>query len=240
MFISRRATLNNVVFEGDNVILGPTVIGENSILGFKVMVGYPIRAKIIGVENLHDQDVFEVYDRLSAGSKLGSHCIIRSGSVIYESVVLGDFVETGHNVLIRENVRVGSRTKIGSGTVIDGNVEIGEEVSIQSLVYIPPYCKVGNRVFLAPRVTLTNDRYPPSKRLLGVIVEDEAIIGASAVLISGVRIGRRAVVAAGAVVTKDVPDEAVVAGVPAKIIGYREEFDGKKRLYEEGKLWGRS
>jgi acetyltransferase-like isoleucine patch superfamily enzyme len=115
---------------------------------------------------------------------------------------------------------------------VDGRVKIGREVSIQSGVYIPPMSEVGDRVFLAPFVVITNDKYPPSRRLLGVKIENDAVIGANSVLVSGVRIGEGAVVASGAVVTRDVPPRKVVMGVPARVVGTREEYDEKKREYE--------
>jgi len=148
--------------------------------------------------------------------------------------LLGDHVELGHGVVIRENTKIGSRSRVGTGTIIDGGVTIGEDVSIQSGVYIPPRVVIGNRVFIAPRVTFTNDRYPPSRRLIETIIEDEAVIGAGAVIVAGIRIGYRSVVGAGAVVTKDVPPETVVIGAPARPVMSRSEYEYKKHKYEEG------
>ena len=232
-YVSEKATLDNVILEGDVVILGKSVIGEHTILGNNVIVGYPVRRKIVNLlKKLPKMKPFNLYDEISKGSRVGERCIIRANTIIYEETILGDNVETGHNVLIREHVIIGNNTKIGTQSVIDGYVTIGNNVSIQSNVYIPPKTTIGNDVFLGPNVIITNDKYPPSRRLCGVTIEDNAVIGANAVLIAGIKIGRNSVVAAGAVVTKSVPENVVVAGVPARIIDTREKYERKKREYE--------
>lgn len=238
-YISEKAALSRAIIEYGTIVLGPSTIGDNTIIGDNVIIGYPIRAKILKEiregERVFDRGFIETLDNISSGSKIGRSCILRANTVIYEGSVLEDFVETGHFVLIRENTIIGENTKVGSGTIIDGNVSIGRNVSIQSRVYIPPKTKIGNNVFLGPGVMITNDKYPVSKRLVGVIIEDNVVIGAHAVLIAGVKIHKNSVVAAGAVVTKDVPPDVVVAGVPAKIIGTREEYERKKKVYESEK-----
>ncbi len=163
---------------------------------------------------------------------IGFGSIVRASSIIYERVVLEREVRTGHHVMVREHTKVGERTVIGSGTIIDGNVSIGRNVSIQSGVYIPPKVVIGNNVFIGPRAVFTNDRYPPSVRLIETVVEDGAVIGANATIVAGVRIGRNSVVAAGSVVVRDVPSNAVVAGVPARYIMDRDRYEEKKKIYE--------
>lgn len=235
MYISPKAKISkSAIVEGETIILGNTIIGNSTIIGHGTIIGYPVRSKILQLLASRKVLNYTYYDNVSSGSIIRTRCIIRTGSIIYENVHLGNFVETGHNVVIRENTVIGNGSKIGTGTIIDGNVKIGENVSIQSSVYIPPETKIGNNVFLGPRVVITNDKYPPSKRLLGVVIEDNVVVGANSTLIAGVRIGKNSVIAAGAVVTKDVPPGSVVAGVPAKIIGNYEDYVRKREKYEKG------
>jgi len=225
-FISSKARVQGHL-EGDNVILGPTMIGKGSILGKNVIIGCLAKG---GLKAFRFPEGFTIgdYDSVSQGAKIGKSCIIRSGTVIYETVTIADEVETGHNVLIREGSVVGEGTLIGSSTQLDGTVKVGRNVRIQSNVYLPHLTVLEDEVFIAPGVYFTNDPYPPSGRLAGVVVERDAIIGAKACILAGIRIGEGAVVGMGAVVTRDVPAKTVVLGIPARHHMTREEYDGKK------------
>ncbi len=219
------------------VVLGASRIGAHCFIDSNVVIGYPRRAKILRItsedQSLRMGSLAKLLDEVSEGSVVGNRVIVRCGCVVYERSVIGDDVELGHNVVIREFCRIGRKTKIGTNTVVDGYVEIGEECNVQSGVYIPPRVRIGKRVFIAPRVVFTNDRYPPSSRLVETVVEDEVVICANATIVAGVRIGRRAVIAAGAVVTRDVPPNVVVGGVPAKPLMSRDEYEKRKKLYEQ-------
>ena len=94
--------------------------------------------------------------------------------------------------------------------------------------YIPPLTEIGNDVFIGPGATFTNDPYPMSKKMIGVIVEDGAIIGGRSVFKPGVKIGKNSVIAMASVVTKDVPPNMVVMGHPARVKYSREEYNIKK------------
>jgi acetyltransferase-like isoleucine patch superfamily enzyme len=150
--------------------------------------------------------------------KIGKDCTIRQGCIIYSPARIAGRVEFGHNVIVRENVSIGEATLVGTGVVIDGESSIGSNVSIQTGAYISRRSKVGDRVFLGPRCVLLNDKYMMLKkpRLIGPIVDEGSAIGGNSTLNPGVHVGKMAVIASGAVVTSNVPDKTVYAGVPAK------------------------
>ncbi len=181
------------------------IIGKNVTIFEPVQLGFPSR------DHLGKEDW--------PGVTIGDDCTIRSGSILYSDVVMGNQCQTGHNVMIREKTFIGNHTAIGTSTVIEGNVTIGDNVSIQSQAFIPTNTKIGNNVFIGPNVVITNDRYPPTGigGLVGATIEDFAAIGANATLVPGVHIGRGAAVAAGSVVTKDVPAGMMAMGNPARI-----------------------
>ena len=153
--------------------------------------------------------------------RLAAHARIRTGSILYAGVHAGEDFQTGHHVLVRESTVIGNHVVVGTNTVIDGQVTIGDFVKIESNCYIPTHTRIGNRVFFGPGVTLTNDRYPLKRRdeyiPEGPIIEDGVTLGGGVVVLPGIRIGHDAFVAAGAVVTKEVPPFSLVKGVPGEI-----------------------
>lgn len=151
---------------------------------------------------------------------------------VSEKAKIGKNVKIWHFAYVGDNTVIGDNVKIGSLAHVDYNVEIGENTMIEGLAYIPPLSRIGKNVFIGPAVSLTNDPYPPSEKLIGVTIKDGAIIGSRAVIKAGVTVGRNSVVAMGAVVTKDVPDNVLVAGVPAKIKYSREEYDKKQNEWK--------
>jgi acetyltransferase-like isoleucine patch superfamily enzyme len=182
---------------------GINVIGEGAQLFEPVTIGFPSR------ENIGKTGFL--------GSTIGHHAVLRSGTIIYCDVIIGDNFQSGHNTLIREKTRIGDRTAIGTATVIDGNTRIGNDVSLQSMVYIPKDTTIGDHVFIGPNAVLTNDRYPPSGCLKGPVIKNGAAIGANTTILPGVCIGQGAFVAAGSIVTRDVPDHMMAIGTPARI-----------------------
>ncbi|MBI3842633.1 MAG: N-acetyltransferase [Thaumarchaeota archaeon] len=152
---------------------------------------------------------------------------------ISKKAKIGKNVRIWHFAYVGDNAEIGDNVKIGSLAHIDYGVKIGKNTMIEGMVYIPPLSRIGKNVFIGPAAALTNDSYPPSKKLVGVTIEDGAIIGSSAVIRAGVTIGKNSVVAMGAVVTKNVPSNTVVMGVPAKRRYSRKEYDKKKMMWEK-------
>ncbi|MBZ9814129.1 WxcM-like domain-containing protein [Mesorhizobium sp. CA7] len=120
---------------------------------------------------------------------------------------------------------IGANCNICDHVFIENDVSVGDDVTIKSGVQLWDGVRLGNRVFVGPNATFTNDRFPRSKhypeQFLQTVVEDGASIGANATILPGITIGRQAMIGAGAVVTKNVPANAVVVGNPAVIIGYQ-------------------
>ncbi|MEO9276958.1 MAG: acyltransferase [Nitrososphaera sp.] len=152
---------------------------------------------------------------------------------VSDKAKIGKNVRIWHFAYVGADTEIGDNVKIGSLAHVDYNVKIGENTMIEGMVYIPPLSRIGKNVFIGPAAALTNDPYPASKKMIGVTIEDGAIIGSRAVIKAGVKIGKNSVVAMGAVVTKDVPPNSVAIGVPAKVRYSREEYDKKKNAWEE-------
>ena len=148
---------------------------------------------------------------------------------------LGENVRVWHYAYIGSRSVIGDDVTIGSLAHIDYAVKIGDKTRIEGSAYIPPLSRIGKNVFIGPGAVLTNDPYPPSRRLIGVVIEDDAVIGGGAVIKAGVRIGRGSVVAMGAVVTKDVPAGKVVLGIPARVVYDRKKYEAKKARWESGR-----
>jgi acetyltransferase-like isoleucine patch superfamily enzyme len=147
---------------------------------------------------------------------------------ISKKAKIGNNVKIWHFAYVGDNTEIGNNVKIGSLAHVDYNVKIGNDTMIEGLVYIPPLSRIGNNVFIGPSASLTNDPFPPSEKLIGVTIKDNVIIGSRAVIKAGITVGENSVIAMGAVVTKDVPADTVVGGVPAKEMYSKEEYDKKQ------------
>lgn len=151
---------------------------------------------------------------------------------IADSAIIGEGVRIWHNVQVREHARIGANCNIGKGAYIDANVTLGRNCKVQNYALVYSGATLGDGVFIGPAAILTNDRYPRAINPDGelkeagdwdhgtIIIEDGAAIGAGAVLVTDIRIGRFATIGAGSVVTHDVPPHALMLGSPAYQSGW--------------------
>jgi len=154
----------------------------------------------------------------SSPPEAGPGSVIRAGTIVYDDVVAGDGFVTGHHALVRERTTLGDGVLVGTQAVIDGATAVGDDVSMQTGVYVPRKTVIEDSVFLGPNATLLNDQYPVRTEtdLVGPTLEDGVSVGANATILPGVTVGERSFVAAGAVVTGDVPPETLAVGTPAE------------------------
>jgi len=211
-----------IKIDGSAHIYGNTLLGGGSVILENVILGYP-EHKILTEIISQDLDI-DNFD--FPGCTIGPNSFIRPGSTIFSNVKSGGNFRTGHNVMIRENTEIGDNVLIGTNVVIDGNVIIGNNVSIQSNVYIPRNVVIEDNVFIGPCAVLTNDKYPIRKEydLKGPALRKGSSIGANATILPGIEVGEGAMVAGGALVTKDVPPWKLAIGVPATIQDLRDDL----------------
>ena len=139
---------------------------------------------------------------------------------IGEDVELGEDTKVWHFATICDRTILGKRCVVGTCAWIGKSVVIGDDCHIQHGAFIPNRTLLGDRVFVGPNVTFTDDKWPlannPHYRAQPPVIENDVSIGAGAIVLPGVRIGAGAMIAAGAVVTKDVEPGTLVRGIPAK------------------------
>lgn len=174
--------------------------------------------------------------------------IVDSADVAADAEI-GDGSSVWHLARVREQARLGQNCIIGRGAYIGTGVVLGNNCKVQNYALVYEPARLGDGVFIGPAVVLTNDTYPrainPDGSLksvhdwepVGVTIETGAAIGARATCVAPVTIGAWATVAAGAVVVKDVPAYALVAGVPAKRIGWVGEAGVPLTPSDEADIW---
>lgn len=157
------------------------------------------------------------------GLFLGHDARVRSGTVLYRGTVIGQGLQTGHNVVIREECQIGDDVCVWSNSVIDYGCRLGDRVKIHCNCYVAQYTDIEDDAFLAPGVTIANDIYPgqtsSASRMRGPSIGAGAQLGVNVTVLPYVRIGEESLIGAGSVVTKDIPPGVVVVGNPARVTG---------------------
>jgi acetyltransferase-like isoleucine patch superfamily enzyme len=192
-----------VRFSGEVTIYPGVTIGAGSLVNGPCILGLPPRGRAEGELPL----------------VIGAGAVIRAFAVLYAGSTIGDRFETGHNVLVRDGNIIGDDCSVGSFCGIGVGNRIGNRVRWHSYS-AGELAAIEDDVSIGARVTLLSDPHPPcphSRECMGgVRLRRRAKIGAGVLVLPGVTVGQGALVAAGAVVTRDVPDGLVVAGNPAR------------------------
>lgn len=221
------------VLFGSNVFVGAEVtIGGGTVIGHGVTVH---EGTAIGNDvRLDDGCVLGKVPMCSAASAttrneqllpaiIGHGCLVGTHAVVYRGATIADGVLLADFATVRENTSIGMLSIIGRGVAVENYVQIGSRCKIETGAYITAMSTIGDLCFVAPEVTFTNDNYlgrseERFKHFRGVTMERGARIGANATVLPGLSIGADAVVAAGAVVTKNVPPGMLVMGSPARVV----------------------
>ncbi|NPV27292.1 MAG: N-acetyltransferase [Firmicutes bacterium] len=213
--------INAGVVIGDRAVIGNgvtvypgTVIGHGCIISDNAVLGKPLTlAKISTVKIVGELPPL----------RIGAECKIGAGAVIYAGTVIGNHCLVGDLASVREQCRLGEYVVVGRGVAVENQVTIGDYTKIQTGAYITAHTTIADHVFIGPMAKTYNDNYMgrTEKRfqyLKGPTIHRGARVGGGALLLPGVVINEEAFVAAGALVTRDVPARRLVKGVPARVV----------------------
>ncbi len=212
---------------GANVIIGKDCrIGHHVVFHDDVVVGDGVRIDdhaVLGKSPMRAASSATTKDATYPPLAVGEGSIVGTGVVLYRGLTVGRKCLIADYATVREAVTVGDRTIVGRGVTIENECTIGRFVKLETECYITAYSIVEDRCFIAPGVVTSNDNFvgrseERKKHFKGVTVKKGGRIGAGSVILPGRTIGEDALVAAGSVVTKDVPPRKVVMGSPARVL----------------------
>ena len=211
---------------GEGVQLGADVeIGANVVIHDGTVIGDGVVIQdnvVLGKQPKLSKRSTSAKKEPLAPLEIGAGAAICSGAVVYAGTVLGPDVIIGDQASVRERCTLGEGVVVGRGVCVENDVPIGAFTKIQSNSYITAYSELEDHVFIAPCVTTTNDNFmgrtdERHALIKGAIIRRGARVGGGVVILPGIEIGAEAFVAAGALVTRDVPAGKLVAGLPAQV-----------------------
>jgi acetyltransferase-like isoleucine patch superfamily enzyme len=154
---------------------------------------------------------------------IGREFLAMSGAIIYAGSSIGSNVMIGHNSIVREENIIGDKFYLWNNSVVDYGCRIGNNVKIHCNVYVAQFTIIEDGVFIAPGVMIANDIHPKcrfsEKCLKGPYIKKGAVVGINSTINPFIVVGERAVIGAGSVVTKDIPDGKFAYGNPARVAG---------------------
>ncbi len=223
--IGQGAVLGEQCVIEDDVELGEECrLGHNVVIHQGTKIGSRVRIddnSVIGKQPMKSKRSVTTKQEELPPAVIGDEVLIGASVIIYAGCEIGQRVLVADLSTVREHVTVGEETIIGRGVAIENACSIGKRCKLETNVYITAYSTLEDYVFLAPCVTTSNDNFVGRtkerfKHFKGVTIKQGGRVGANATILPGKTIGEDALVAAGAVVTHDVPARKIFAGVPAK------------------------
>jgi acetyltransferase-like isoleucine patch superfamily enzyme len=201
---------------GNNVTVGPyAVINANVSLGDGSFVDSHTLLGAMTADYYTDPQGYD-----PEPCRVGRSAVIRSHGVVYSGVTIGEDFECGHHVTIREGTRIGDGVRIGTLSDVQPEATIGDYARLHSNVFVAARSTIEELTWLFPYVVLVDDPHPPSDTCTqGPTIRKFAVVGAGSMVFPAVEIGEGAVVGAMSLVRHDVPPDALVIGVPGKVVG---------------------
>jgi UDP-2-acetamido-3-amino-2,3-dideoxy-glucuronate N-acetyltransferase len=225
--IGADTSLGHFVVIEENVTIGAEcTIGHHVVIHAGTTIGDRVRidaGSVIGKQPIRSKRSIFKDEKALPAAIIGDECLIGALAVVYTGCEISNNVLIADGAAVRENVCVGEFTIVGRNATVENFTTIGKKCKLETNCYITAYSEIGDYCFIAPGVHTTNDNFlgrtqERFKHFKGVTVKRGGRIGGNAVILPGKVIGEDGLVAAGAVVTKDVPPRKIAVGSPARIL----------------------
>ena len=210
-FVGRNVHISNSAKIGENVRIGDNTtiydnveIGDDSVISNNCIIGEPTAS------------YYRSKDHQNEPTIIGKHALIRSHTIIYEDVRIGNHFQTGHRITIREKTVIGDSCGVGTNCDLQGFLTIGNHCHLHSEVHLCQFSRLGNFVFIYPGVILANDKHPPTEKAKGPTIGDYTQVGIQSSIIGDILIGANCFIGAATVIAKDFDDFSFILGSPAK------------------------
>ena len=195
------------------------VVHEGTVLGEGVRV---LEYAVVGKQPVLSARSTTKREHLPPAA-IGDGAVISTGAVVFAGTTIGARSIVGDQACVRERCIIGDDVVVGRGSLVENDTTVGARTKIQAQAYVTGYSTLEEDVFIAPCVVMTNDNFMGRTErrhelVKGPTIRRGARVGGGVVICPGIEIGEEAFLAAGAVVTKDVPPKMVAMGVPAKVV----------------------